>query len=162
MSEKMTHDGIEYIYDTAIMCKSDNYLRLYDENQNEIISFYNISDWESFEFDPGNNVFFPSSLCDCGSALLSKIYVTGEKHLDPSDFKAIYNSAGTFEYYSCTINIPVVSSNETTCDVFIEFDLENMPDFEYIGVQGNGFVELRTSAVPVDGVQIKKITITRV
>ena len=162
MSETMTHDGIEYIYDTAIMCKSDNYLRLYDENHNEIISFYNISDWGSFEFDPGNNVFFPYSLCDCGGALLSKIYVTGGKYLDPLDFEAIYNSNGEFEYYACAINLPVVSSNETTCDVFIEFDLDSVPVFEYIAIQGDGFVELRTSAVPVDGVQIKKITITRV
>ncbi len=160
MNERLKHDGIEYIYDFAIKCEDDNYLILYDENKNEIISFYNISDWSAFEFDPGDSVYDPSSLGFCKSSLNTKTYVTGETWIPPEDF--VESELHGDELFECVIPIPIVSPNKITCDVFIEFDLPTTPYFEYTAEQGEGYIKILSKSIPIGGLLINKITITRV
>lgn len=90
----VTHCGESYVCTTAIKCENNKFIKLYDENNVEIVSFYNISDFSDYEIS-GGSFTAPD---DCFAPIPVSLYKIGGKvvatnNLNGSDRTELPNAA---------------------------------------------------------------------
>lgn len=149
---QVIHSGTTYECSTAIKCENDRYIKLYDENGIEIAAFHDISDFSEYTISGGSF----TDPCSCGMPIVRSAYVIGGRTIAFDDW--ILSNDGTKFYYE--INHPMISGNEKTCDIFINFAVGT--ELNYEGTQEDGRIILWTDAAPLYDVVIEKIEITRV
>lgn len=146
----VTHSGVTYECAVAVKCENDNYIRLYDENKNEIASFYNISDFSEYTISGGSFV----SPCDCTAPIPVSLYVIGARTITAGDWL----TADDGRYYY-EIQNPLISANTTTCNIFLLF--AKGIKLDYTPTQEAGKLTIYTSAAPLADVVIESIQIAR-
>ena len=148
---QLIHCGAVYECAIAVKCENDNYIRLYNENGVEIISFYDISDYTDYELSGGSFV----APCDCGAPIPLSTYSIGSRTITPEAW--IENTEANGFYYE--IENALISDNTTTCNILLLF--AEGTNFEYKGSQENGKIVLSVSAAPLVDIVIDSIQITR-
>ena len=149
---KVIHCGTSYDCAAAIKCEDDNYIKLYDSNGVEIVAFHNISDFSDFEISGGSF----TAPCDCAMPIPLTAYSIGGRTISPDDW--ILSADASKYYYEIESNL--ISSNTTTCNIFLMFADET--EIKYEATQESGKVTLFVDAAPLYEVVIKTIEITRV
>lgn len=147
----LIHNGITYECAVAVKCENDCYIKLYDENGAEIVSFHNISDFSDFSISGGSFV----APCDCTMPIVLTTYSIGGRTITINDW--ILSDDGTYYYYEITSNL--ISDNITTCNVALLFAQNTELDYE--ATQEAGKIILSVAAAPLDNVVIEGIQITR-
>lgn len=150
MTIKITHCGMEYSCATAVKCTSDKYIKLFDENGVEIVSFDNISDFEEYTIS-GGSFTDPAA---CSVPLKMTTYVIGGRTILVSDWKEVIGN------YVYEIEHELFSQNKATCDIFICFGTNY--DFDYIATQENGKIKLTTFQKPEEDIVITSIQVSKV
>lgn len=151
MSIKVTHCGTIYTCETAIKCTCDNFIKLFDANGVEIVSFENISNFDDFTISGGS--FTDPQACAFPIPLTT--YVISGKTISPSGW---VNFGSIFKH---SIQNNLFSANEKTCDIFLIFQ-DSHCDFEYQAEQKNGEIVLYVEKKPEVDIVIDSIKITRV
>lgn len=146
----LTHCGTTYECATAVKCEADNYIKLYDENGFEIVSFYNISDFTDYELSGGSFV----APCDCAKPIILSTYSIGGRTIAPGDWVLTEE-----EKYTYTIESNLISANTATCNIFLLF--ANGTDLEYEATQESGKVVLYTASQPENNIVIESIQISK-
>lgn len=152
MAIKVTHSGTTYTCETAIKCTSDKYIKLFDANGVEIVSFEQITDFSEFTIS-GGSFTDPAS---CEKPIMLTTYVVGGKTIQTNDWTQ--DKTGEFIY---EIQNNLISANENTCDILLIFGNKHL-NFEYYGRQEDGKLILSTPTKPGSTIYIKSIQITRV
>ena len=148
----VTHSQRTYECAVAVKCANDKYIKLYDENGNEIAAFYNISDFSDYTISGGSFI----APCDCMLPIALTTYVIGGRTIAASEWILSEDRAG----YYCEIESSVISGNESTCDCLLIF--EPGTEFKYDARQTDGKLVLYTDAAPLYDVVIKSIQVTRI
>lgn len=148
---KLIHCGVTYECDVAVKCENDNYIKLYDANGAEIAAFHNISDYSDYELSGGSFVF----PCDCTFPIALSVYSIGGRTITTNDWNLTEDESKFFY----EINNDLISSNVTTCDIYLHF--AKGTELEYEATQESGKIVLYTDAAPIDDVVIERIQITR-
>lgn len=149
MAIKVTHSGTTYTCETAIKCTNDKYIKLFDANGIEIVSFDNISDFGEYTIS-GGKFTDPAA---CTQPIKLTTYVIGGKEIKPADWSA------TDGRYSHVIRNDLFSKNETTCDILLVFNEEYA--FDYVATQDNGKITLFVDEIPDTNIMIKSIQISK-
>lgn len=147
---QVTNSGVTYDCSVAVKCETDKYIKLYDANGVEIVSFENISDFSKFTIS-GGSYTAPSS---CNVPLELTTYVIGGKTITPSNWTS---SNGKYTY---TISNGLISANTTTCDILLVF--AKGTDLEYTATQAAGKITLTVNTKPTSNVVIESIIISRI
>lgn len=147
----VTHCGTSYECAAAVKCTSDNYIKLYDENGNEIASFYNISDFSEYEISGGSFV----GPCECGNPVVLTTYAIQGRTIATTDW--VLSEDESSYYYE--IENGLISANTTTCNVFLLFAQGTKLD--YTATQEAGKITIKTSAAPLADVIIESIQISK-
>lgn len=148
---KITHCGVTYECDVAIKCENDNYIKLYDANGFEIVSFYDISDFSEYEITDGEFV----SPGDCEKPISLSVYSIGSRTISVNDWILADDES---EYYY-EIAHEMISANVATCNVSLLF--AQGTEFEYEAAQETGKIIIYTPAAPLDDVVIDSVQIAR-
>lgn len=151
MAIKITHCGTTYSCATAVKCTNDKYIKLFDENGVEMVSFDDISDFDEYKIS-GGSFTDPTT---CANPIKLTSYVIGGRTILPSDW---VESRGVYEY---VIENELFSKNKTTCDIFISF-ADDKYEFDYYATQENGKITLITTQVPEHEIMIASIMISKV
>lgn len=144
------HSNDRYVFDVAVKCENDRYIRLYDESGAEIASFNDISDFSEYPIY-GGEFTTPDS---CKMPIPLSYYMIGGVTITPDDWE--YWGGG--EYYYKLSN-PLISGNPTTCNVLLNFANGTM--FEYTATQEDGSILIFPQSVPTVDIVINSIQITR-
>ena len=147
----VTHSGTSYECAAAAKCTSDNYIKLYDENGNEIVSFYNISDFSEYEISGGEFV----APCECGNPIVLTTYVVKGRTISAADW--ILSDDGTKYYYEIANRL--ISGNATTCNIMLFF--AEGTELSYSAKQEEGKIIFYVDSAPLVDVTINSIQITR-
>lgn len=149
MAIKVTHSGKTYTCETAIKCTNDKYIKLFDANGIEIVSFDNISDFGEYTIS-GGKFTDPAA---CTKPIKLTTYVIGGRTILVSDWK---EEIGTYVY---EIEHELFTENRTTCDILLCFGDDY--DFDYYARQYNGKIKLTTFQKPQEDIVIESIQITK-
>jgi len=146
---KVTHSGVTYDCSVAVKCENDKYIKLYDADGVEIVSFHNIADFSDYTISGGSFV----EPCDCTLPIKVSKYIIGGRTINTSNWIA---SDGKYIY---EIESDVISGNATTCDILLLFAKET--SLAYEATQEDGKLTLSTYAAPTSDIVIDSIQITR-
>ena len=149
MAIKITHCGESYTCAVAVKCEYDKYIKLYDTNGAEIVSFSGISDFSAFTISGGSFV----DPCDCAMPIPLTAYAIGGRTISTNNWIL---SGGKYHY---EIENDLISANASTCDVLILF--AEGTQLEYTATQEAGKITLFTEAAPIADVVIESIRITK-
>lgn len=147
---QVTHSGVTYECNVAVKCETDKYIKLYDANGVEIVSFNHISDFSDYTISGGS--FIPPSNCNVPIELTT--YVIGGRTIAPGDWKS------TNGKYAYTISNDLISANSTTCDILLNFAKDTQ--LTYQATQANGEITLSVDMKPTTNIVIDSIIITRI
>lgn len=147
----VSHNGTNYECAIAVKCEDDNYIRLFDTNGAEIITFYSISDFTEYTITEGS--FTDPSLCALPIPVSS--YVIGGRTIPADAWEA--GEDGKY-YYS--IENDVISANVATCNIVLFFAPGT--DFEYTATQQTGKIVLCVASAPTSNIVIDSIQVSRV
>ena len=145
----LTHSGAQYECAVAVKCENDKYIRLFDENGAEIASFYGISDFSEYTISNGSF----TSPCSCDAPVALRAYALKGKTISKNSWIL---SGG--KYYH-QIEHDLISGNEKTCNIFLNFAKETK--LEYSATQENGRITLYIDSLPSGDVVINSIQITK-
>lgn len=148
----VTFGGVTYECAVAVKCVDDCYIKLYDENGVEIVSFHDISDFSGFTIS-GGSFIAPNN---CAVPVPLSVYTIGSRTISVSDW--VLSSDG--EQYCYEIASNLISGNTATCNVFLLF--ARGTELEYTAVQESGKITLYTAAAPIANVVIESVQIMRV
>ena len=143
--------GTTYECSVAIKCENDKYIKLYDENGVEIVSFTNISDFSEYEISGGSF----TNPCECSNPILLTTYVVKGCTISPSSWTL--DSSNNMYYYEIENNL--FSGNEKTCNILLFF--EDVTKLQYEATQEDGKITLFTNAAPLVDIVIDSIQITK-
>ena len=149
---QVTHSGVTYECNVAVKCENDKYIKLYDENGLEIVSFHNISDFSEYTISGGSFI----APCDCTTPIALTTYANGGRTITPNAW-ALTEDATKY-YYEIENNL--ISGNSTTCNILLLFAPGTELDYE--AAQEDGKITLYVAAAPLFDVVINSIQITRV
>lgn len=147
---KVTNGSATYDCNVAVKCENDRYIKLYDENGVEIISFNDIQDFSKYTIS-GGSFIFP---CDCAMPIPLTAYSIGGRTIAPNDW---VSSSGT---YTFEINNGLISGNTTTCNILLLFAAGT--ELKYTATQEDGKIVLSVDSKPANNIVIDSIQITRV
>ena len=147
---QVTHSGITYKCNVAVKCETDKYIKLYDENGIEIVSFNHISDFSDYTISGGS--FIPPSSCNVPIEVTT--YVIGGRTIAPGDWEL---ANGKCAY---TISNDLISANTTTCDILLNF--AKGTQLTYQATQATGKIILTVEMQPITDIVIDSIIITRI
>lgn len=148
---QVKNSGITYDCSVAVKCEADKYIKLYDENGMEIVSFDNIADFSAYTITGGE--FIPPSNCSAPIELTT--YVIGGRTIAPDNWILSEDSKYHYE-----IENNLISANSTTCDILIIF--AKGTELSYQATQEAGKLTLLTDAAPEVSIVIDSIMITRI
>lgn len=148
---EIIHNGVTYECDVAIKCENDNYIKLYDSNGAEIVSFHNISDFSEYTISGGSFV----APCDCALPIPLSAFSIGGRTITPDDW--ILSDSGSYCY---EIESNLISDNTATCNIMLLFEPETELDFE--ATQEAGKIVLSVESAPLENIVITSVQITRV
>lgn len=152
MAIKVTHSGTTYDCAVAVKCTDDKYIKLYDANGAEIVSFNGISDFSQYTISGGSFV----APCDCAMPIPLSPYALGGRTITTNDWS--YSSADGYYY---EIASDLISANATTCNVILLF--AQGTELAYTARQEAGKIKIITgSTAPLYNVVIEGIQILRV
>jgi len=149
---KVKYGNTTYECNVAVKCENDKYIKLYDANGVEIVSFNGISDFSEYTISGGSFI----APCDCLLPIALTTYVIGGRTITTDDWIL---SEDETQYY-CEIESDLISGNATTCDVLLIF--ANGTELTYEATQEDGKIVLFVDAAPLDDIIIDSIQITRV
>lgn len=147
---KVIHSGVTYECSVAIKCDNDKYIKLYDANGAEIVSFHNIADFSDYTIEGGSFV----EPCDCTLPIKVSKYVIGGRTIKTSDW--ILSDDNKYNY---EIESDVISGNSTTCDILLLF--AKGTSLSYEATQEDGKLTLSCVIAPTSNIVIDSIQITR-
>lgn len=147
---KLIHSGATYECDVAVKCENDKYIKLYDANGIEIVSFNNISDFSDYTLSGGSFV----DPCDCAMPIMLSTYSIGGRTIKTSDW--IRSSSGQYCY---EIESGLISANATTCNISLMFAAGTVLAYE--AKQEAGKIVLSTASAPLVDIVIDSILIQR-
>lgn len=148
----VTFGGVSYECAVAVKCEDDCYIKLYDENGVEIVSFHDISDFSGFTISGGS--FVPPS--GCAVPIPLSVYTIGSRTISVSDWELSEDEA----QYCYEITSNLISGNTATCNVFLLFAQGTI--LEYTAVQESGKITLYTAAAPIADIVIESVQIMRI
>lgn len=147
---QLIHNGIAYDCAYAVKCTNDCYIKLYDANGVEIMSFNDISDFSQFALS-GGSFIYPYN---CAMPIPLTTYSIGGRTITPDDWKILADGR-----YCHEIESDLISGNETTCNILLLF-AENT-DLEYEAKQSEGKIILYVETKPTSDISINGIHVTR-
>lgn len=144
------HSGITYECHVAVKCENDKYIKLYDANGVEIVSFHNISDFSDYTISGGSFV----EPCDCTLPIKVSKYVIGGRTITTNNWTLSDDGKYIYE-----IESDVISGNATTCDILLLF--AKGTSLSYEATQEDGKLTLSCVVAPTSDIVIDSIQITR-
>ena len=147
---RVTYGSTVYECNVAVKCESDKYIKLYNENGEEIAAFYGIADFSKYTISGGSFV----SPNDCVMPIPLTAYAIGGRTIGKNSWT---NSNGRYSY---EIEHELFSANSATCNILLFF--VDGTELEYEAAQENGKIILYTDAKPETDIVIDSIQITRV
>lgn len=147
---QVTHSGVTYECEVAVLCEDDKYIKLYDANGAEIASFSGITDFDEYTTSGGDFV----APCDCHVPIPLTMYSIGGRTIAPEN----WNLADDGKYYY-EIASALISANLTTCNIMLNF--ASGTNFAYTATQESGKIVLCVDAIPENNIVIDSIHITR-
>lgn len=151
MAAHLSYNGRFYEGETAVKCENDRYVRLFDANGVEVVSFYDIADFSEFYLS-GCEWTTPD---DCAIFIPARTYSSGKIEIGGGDW--IYSSNDSRYHYA--IENPLISANKNTCNIFINFAPGT--NFKYTAEQEEGKLIIYPDSRP-ESLTINNIFITRV
>lgn len=148
---KLIHSGATYECNVAVKCENDKYIKLYDENGAETVSFKDISDFSDYEISGGEFI----APCDCTMPIPLTAYAIGGRTITTNDW--ILSDSDKYYY---EIESGLISSNSTTCNITLLF--AQGTELTYQATQEEGKIVLHVDSAPLDNIVIDSIQITRV
>ena len=148
---KITHNGVTYECEVAVKCECDNYIKLYDANGAEIVSFHNISDFSEYTISDGSFV----APGECALPIPLSAFSIGGRTIAPDDW--ILSDSGSYNY---EIESDLISDNAATCNIMLLFAPGTELSFE--ATQEAGKIVLSVKSAPLKNIVINSIQITRV
>ena len=147
----VTHSNTSYECAVAVKCEYDKYIKLYDANGAEIVSFHDISYFSEYTISGGSWI----APCKAATPIKLDTYIVGGCTISTNAWTL---SADGKEFYY-EIENALISSNEDTCDIMLYF--AEGTELAYTATQEGGKIVLHTTAAPLANVVIERIQITR-